>query len=229
VGDGRAPGGRRSRVLSLGLGGERPSILALGCHGDDIEIGCGGTLLTLLAAKPGLDVTWVVLGAEGERAGEARRSAEAFLADAGDVDVRVAGFRDAFFSSQLAEVKELFEELKAGVRPDLILTHARHDRHQDHRLVSDLTWQTWRAQLVLEYEIPKVDGDLVTPNLYVPLTEEIAARKVELLLAHFESQHDRPWFTEDLFRGLMRIRGMEACSPTGLAEGFQAHKVVLAP
>jgi LmbE family N-acetylglucosaminyl deacetylase len=216
-------------MLSLGLRAERPSILALGCHGDDVEIGCGGTLLALLAAKPGADVTWVVLGAEGDRADEARRSAEAFLAGAGAVDVRVAAFRDAFFSSQLADVKELFEELKAAVRPDLIFTHARHDRHQDHRLVSDLTWQTWRDHVVLEYEIPKVDGDLVAPNLYVPLTEEIVARKVELLLAHFESQRGRPWFTEDLFRGLMRIRGMEACSPTGLAEGFTARKVVLAP
>jgi LmbE family N-acetylglucosaminyl deacetylase len=215
-------------VLSLRLGAERPSILALGCHGDDVEIGCGGTLLTLVAAEP-VDVTWVVLGAEGERADEARRSAEAFLEGAGEVEVRVAGFRDAFFSSQLADVKELFEELKAAVRPDLVFTHARHDRHQDHRLVSDLTWQTWRDHLVLEYEIPKVDGDLVTPNLYVPLTEEIAARKVELLLAHFESQRGRPWFTEDLFRGLMRIRGMEACSPTGLAEGFAARKAVLVP
>jgi LmbE family N-acetylglucosaminyl deacetylase len=215
-------------VLSLGLRAERPSILALGCHGDDVEIGCGGTILTLLAERPGVDVTWVVLGAIGARAGEARRSAEGFLEGAGQVDVRLSGFRDAFFSSELAGVKELFEELKAAVRPDVIFTHARHDRHQDHRLVSDLTWQTWRDHLVLEYEIPKVDGDFVTPNLYVPLSEEIAARKVELLLAHFESQRGRPWFTEDLFRGLMRIRGMEACSPTGLAEGFTARKAVLA-
>jgi LmbE family N-acetylglucosaminyl deacetylase len=214
-------------VLSLGLRAERPSILALGCHGDDVEIGCGGTILTLLAERQGVDVTWVVLGAAGERADEARRSAEAFLEGTGEVDVRVSGFRDAFFSSELADVKELFEELKAAARPDVIFTHARHDRHQDHRLVSDLTWQTWRDHLVLEYEIPKVDGDLVTPNLYVPLSEEIAARKVELLLAHFESQRARPWFTEDLFRGLMRIRGMEACSPSGLAEGFTARKAVL--
>lgn len=226
MGDGGAPC-RSNRVLSLTLEGERPTLLVLGCHGDDIEIGCGGTILTLLASRPGLDVTWVVLGADGVRADEARRSAEAFLAGAGAVDVRVTGFRDAFFSSELAQVKELFEELKATTKPDLILTHARHDRHQDHRLVSDLTWQTWRDHLVLEYEIPKVDGDLVTPNLYVPLDEEIAARKVELLLAHFESQRDRPWFTADLFRALMRIRGMEACSPTGLAEGFTARKAVL--
>jgi LmbE family N-acetylglucosaminyl deacetylase len=214
-------------LLSLRLGAERPTVLALGCHGDDIELGCGGTILTLLEAHPGLDVTWVVLGASGMRADESRRSAEAFLAGAGTADVRVTGFRDAFFSSELAQVKELFEELKATVEPDLVLTHARHDRHQDHRLVSDLTWQTWRDHLVLEYEIPKVDGDLVTPNLYVPLTEEAAARKIELLLAHFESQRDRPWFTADLFRALLRIRGMEACSPTGLAEGFTARKAVL--
>jgi LmbE family N-acetylglucosaminyl deacetylase len=215
-------------MTGLALLAERPSVLALGCHADDIEIGCGGTLLTLLRERPGSNVTWVVLGATGARAEEARRSAEAFLDGAGEVDVQVHTFRDAFFSSQLTAVKELFEGLKARTQPDLILTHARHDRHQDHRLVSDLTWQTWREHLVVEYEVPKVDGDLATPNLYVPLSEEVAARKVELLNAHFPSRHDRSWFTDDLFRGLMRIRGLEACSPTGLAEGFTVRKAVLA-
>ena len=200
-------------------------MLALGSHADDIEIGCGGTLLRL-AAERDLDVRWVVLSASEERAAEARRSAEAFLGGAAGSHVAVEGFRDAFFRYG-GEVKEYFERLKAEVAPDLILTHHGSDLHQDHRLVAELTWNTFRDHLILEYEIPKYDGDLGSPNAFVHLDEATARRKAALLLDWFPSQRSKPWFTEDLFLALMRLRGMEAASPSGFAEGFYARKLVL--
>ena len=200
-------------------------MLALGSHADDIEIGCGGTLLRL-AAERDLDVRWVVLSASEERAAEARRSAEAFLGGAAGSHVAVEGFRDAFFRYG-GEVKEYFERLKAEVAPDLILTHHGSDLHQDHRLVAELTWNTFRDHLILEYEIPKYDGDLGSPNVFVHLDEATARRKAALLLDWFPSQRSKPWFTEDLFLALMRLRGMEAASPSGFAEGFYARKLVL--
>jgi LmbE family N-acetylglucosaminyl deacetylase len=196
-------------------------ILCLGAHSDDIEIGCGGTLLRLARSVEALELHWVVLSASGERAQEARTSAEAFGAVA-----EVQGFRDAFFRYG-PEVKAFFEELKGRFEPDLVLTHHGEDRHQDHRLVAELTWNTFRDHLILEYEIPKYDGDLGAPNVFVDLDEEVARRKVELLMESFPSQRGKRWFTEDLFRGLMRIRGMECNSPSGLAEGFYARKVAV--
>ena len=201
------------------------SILALGAHPDDIEIGCGGTHLRLAEERPTLQVTWVVLSAGGERTAEALASANAFLP--GSADVRLETFRDAFLSHD-AGVKEFFEHLKAEIAPDLVLTHARHDLHQDHRLVCELTWNTFRDQLVLEFEIPKYDGDLGSPNVFVPIDERHARRKAALLVEHFASQADKHWFTEDLFLGLMRIRGVEGRSPTGYAEAFYGRKVRLA-
>jgi LmbE family N-acetylglucosaminyl deacetylase len=212
-------------VLTLELGGEGPlHVLALGSHADDIEIGCGATLLRLARLRE-LDVHWVVLSASEERAAEARASAEAFLAGAAGSRVRVEGFRDAFFRYG-GEVKEYFEALKRDVTPDLILTHHGADLHQDHRLVAELTWNTFRDHLILEYEIPKYDGDLGTPNVFVHLDEETAHRKVALLLESFPSQRSKPWFTEDLFLALMRLRGMEAASPSGFAEAFYGRKLV---
>jgi LmbE family N-acetylglucosaminyl deacetylase len=207
-------------VLKLGLPGGRLRVLAIGSHADDIEIGCGGTLLRL-ARESELDLHWVVLSATGERADEARASAEAFGAEPD-----VQGFRDAFFRYG-PEVKEFFEELKGRFEPDLVLTHHGADRHQDHRLVSELTWNTFRDHLILEYEIPKYDGDLGAPNVFFELGEEAARRKVELLLESFPSQRGKRWFTEDLFLGLMRIRGMECNSPSGLAEAFYARKLAV--
>jgi LmbE family N-acetylglucosaminyl deacetylase len=213
-------------VLNLELGGTGPlRVLAVGSHADDIEIGCGGTLLRLARTRE-LDVRWVVLSASEERAAEAKRSAEAFLDGAASSQITVEGFRDAFFRYG-GEVKEYFETLKADASPDLILTHHRSDLHQDHSLVAELTWNTFRDHLILEYEIPKYDGDLGSPNVFVHLDEDVAGRKVELLLESFPSQRSRPWFTEDLFLALMRLRGMESASPSGLAEAFYARKVVI--
>jgi LmbE family N-acetylglucosaminyl deacetylase len=202
-------------------------VLALGSHSDDIEIGCGATLLGLTRARPDVEVTWVVMGAHDERELEARASANAFMSAAARCEVVVHGFRDGFFPYVGGEVKDAFEGLKARLDPDLILTHARHDLHQDHRLVCDLTWNTWRDHLILEYEIPKYDGDLGTPNVFVPVSEEVAREKVRLVLAHFESQATKHWFDEELFYGLMRVRGMEARAPSGYAEAFTCRKLSL--
>jgi LmbE family N-acetylglucosaminyl deacetylase len=214
----------------LGFSPERPlrRLLAIGCHADDIEIGCGGTILTLTSAFPGIEVDWLVLAASSEREAEARASAEAFLADAGPTRVDVHGFRDGFLPYSGAAVKELFEEIKRGEDPDLVLTHTRSDLHQDHRLACELTWNTFRNHLILEYEIPKVDGDLGTPNVFVPLSQSAAEQKVALLEQHFPSQASKHWFDRDTFMALMRIRGMEAAAPERYAEAFTGRKVVLA-
>lgn len=201
------------------------SVLALGAHPDDIEIGCGGLLLRLAEAAFPVRVTWVVLSGSGKRADEARASAAALLAGS-DVDVRIGGFRDAFFPHDPA-VKEFFERLKEESPVDLVLTHTRHDLHQDHRVVSELAWNTFRDHLVVEYEIPKYDGDLGAPSLFVPLEERHVERKADILLEHFETQRNRHWFTRDVFVSLARIRGLECRSPTGYAEGFYSRKLRL--
>jgi LmbE family N-acetylglucosaminyl deacetylase len=211
------------------LDGDTPvrRVLALGAHADDIEIGCGGTLLAWTQAYP-LDVTWVVLGADGVRETEARTSANAFLREARESSVVCHGFRDGFFPYVGGQVKDVFERLKSEVDPDVILTHTRDDLHQDHRLVCELTWNTWRDHLILEYEIPKYDGDLGAPNVFLPVTKEDAQEKVRLLATSFESQRTKHWFDEELFLGLMRLRGMEARSATGYAEAYHCRKLVLA-
>lgn len=213
----------------LGLSAAEPvrRVLAIGCHSDDIEIGCGGTLLALTQTVPGIEVDWMVLAASEERAAEARSSAASFLAAAGAMRVDVYGFRDGFLPHSGSEVKELFEGLKARVDPQLIFTHSRYDLHQDHRLACELTWNTFRNHLILEYETPKVDGDLGTPNFFVPLSEQVAETKVALLERHFPSQTSKHWFDRDLFMGLMRIRGMEAIAPERYAEAFTCRKGVM--
>jgi LmbE family N-acetylglucosaminyl deacetylase len=202
------------------------SVLAIGSHADDIEIGCGGTLLDLAETYPKLEVHWVVLSADEERAKEARSSAEAFLERAAAREIAVESFRDAFFPYG-GEVKEFFEELKTRITPDLVLTHHGSDLHQDHRLVAELTWNTFRDHLILEYEVPKYDGDLGSPNVFVHLDEATCRRKVELILHSFPSQRRRAWFTEDLFLALMRLRGMESNSPSGFAEALYGRKLVV--
>jgi LmbE family N-acetylglucosaminyl deacetylase len=215
-------------VLTLPLAGAHAPrrVLALGCHPDDIEIGCGATLLSLVRHVPELEISWVVLGAAGERGEEARRSAAAFLGDA-SVDVVVHDFRDGFFPYLGGAVKEAFEGLKALPNFDLIFTHAREDLHQDHRLACELTWNTFRDHLILEYEIPKYDGDLGRPNVFVPLSEELAREKTRLILDGFPSQAGKHWFDEELFLGLMRLRGMEAGAPAGYAEAFTCRKLTV--
>jgi LmbE family N-acetylglucosaminyl deacetylase len=202
-------------------------ILAIGSHSDDIEIGCGATLLALTRAQPELDVTWVVLGAQGVREEEARASASKFLESAGRSEVIVHGFRDGFFPYVGEQVKDAVEELKARIDPGIIFTHARGDLHQDHRLVCELTWNTWRDHLIVEYEIPKYDGDLSSPNMFVSIPEELAREKAELLVRMFGSQRSKHWFDAELFLGLMRVRGMEGRSPSGYAEAFTCRKLAL--
>ena len=211
----------------LRFDGSRRRVLVLGSHSDDIEIGCGATLLALTRAQPDLEVTWVVLGAEGVRVDEARASGEAFLAAAGHSEVIVHGFRDGFFPYVGGDIKDVFEKLKARLDPDVIFTHTRHDLHQDHRLVCELTWNTWRDHLIVEYEIPKYDGDLGTPNMFVAVPEELAREKADLILRVFETQGVKHWFDRELFLGLMRVRGMEGRSPSGYAEAFTCRKLAL--
>jgi LmbE family N-acetylglucosaminyl deacetylase len=217
-------------VLKVSLSVDRGSplrVLAVGAHADDIEIGSGGTILELLAAHASSEICWVVLSAGGRRAAEARRSGEAFLEGASEKRVIVEEFRDGFFPYTGPALKEFFERLKDEVSPDLILTHHRLDLHQDHRLVSELTWNTFRDHLILEYEVPKYDGDLGSPNLFVHLDEATVERKIERILEHFPSQAHRHWFGEDIFRSMLRLRGMESNSPSLYAEGFYSRKVLL--
>jgi len=203
-------------------------ILCLGAHPDDIEIGCGGTVLALTEQFRNVAVDWVVFSSTPEREREARASADAFLAAAKENTVMVKSFRDGFFPYVGGEIKEEFERLKLAYAPDLILTHYRHDLHQDHRLISELTWNTFRNHLILEYEIPKYDGDLGAPNLFLPLDESTCWRKIDYILDAFRSQADKPWFSRDVFTAILRLRGMEANSPTAYAEGFYCRKAVLA-
>ena len=202
-------------------------VLAIGAHADDIEIGCGGTILRLASEGMLSSVRWVVLSATGERAMEARAGAAAFLAGVERVEVLVGDFRDGFFPYLGGAVKDFFEEHRDDFEPDLILTHRRDDLHQDHRLAGELTWNTYRRHLILEYEVAKYDGDLTTPNLYVELPEATCERKIELLSATFRSQASRTWFDPATFRALLRLRGMESGASTRFAEGFTSRKAVI--
>jgi LmbE family N-acetylglucosaminyl deacetylase len=214
-------------MIPLALGGNAAPlrILCLGAHSDDIEIGCGGTLLRLLDERPGSRVHWAVMSASAGRDAEARASAADFLAQAAEVTLTVKKFRESYFPAAWAEIKDCFEELRRQIEPDLVFCHHRHDEHQDHRVVAELTWNTFRDHLTLEYEIPKYEGDLGMPNLFVPLPRSLAERKVELLLRHFPSQAARSWFRPDTFHGLMSIRGVECNAADGRAEAFHARKV----
>jgi LmbE family N-acetylglucosaminyl deacetylase len=217
-------------MLSIGLDWTKPRlghVLCLGAHCDDIEIGSGGTISKLADEHPGLTVTWVVFCSTEVRAREAQASAEATLAGVKTKDIQIKTFRDGFLPYQGTEVKEAFEALKAAVAPDLIFTHYRADLHQDHRLVSELTWNTFRDHLILEYEIPKFDGDLGSPNVFVHLDQALCRRKIDNLVRRFPSQADRRWFSEDTFRAILRLRGMESNAPDGYAEGFYSRKLIL--
>jgi LmbE family N-acetylglucosaminyl deacetylase len=202
-------------------------VLALGAHSDDIEIGCAGALLRLLEGDAIAEIRWVVLSATGDRAGEARASAEALLAGVERRDIVLWDFADGFLPYDGGAVKRFFETELKDFAPDLVFTHQRHDLHQDHRLISELTWNTFRDHLIVEYEVPKYDGDLGSPNLFVTLDDELCRRKVDHLMEHFASQRDKRWFREDLFSGLLRLRGMECQSPTSYAEAFYCRKAVL--
>lgn len=215
------------KALQLAGPGERLSILCLGAHSDDIEIGAGATLLSLMARGVKLDVRWCVLSAVGEREREARNSAADFLSGAANAKVEVMSFRDGFFPEEGEPIKSWFEVLKTQVQPDLILTHRRDDAHQDHRAVCRLTWNTFRDHSILEYEIPKWDGDLGQPNVYLPISASVLERKIDLLNLHFGSQRSKQWFDAETFRGLARLRGMECRAPENYAEAYFARKLVM--
>lgn len=201
-------------------------ILCLGAHADDIEIGIGGTLLKLTEENPDLGIWWVVFSAPGQRAKEARESANDFLSRVKNREIRVGSFRESYFPSQWSAIKEYLEEIKAKFDPEVVFTHYRDDRHQDHRILSDLAWNAFRNHLILEYEILKYDGDLGQPNIFIPLSEGLCNRKVELLLKHFQTQSTKHWFTRDTFEAMLRIRGIECASKTGRAEAFYCRKLV---
>jgi LmbE family N-acetylglucosaminyl deacetylase len=215
------------RSLALARPGERLKLLCLGAHADDIEIGAGATILGLMASGVRIDVDWVVLSAAGARNGEAEASARSFLEGAAAVRIDVQGFRDGYFAHEGARLKDWFEELKLRVDPDVVLTHHRDDAHQDHRLVAELTQNTFRNHLTLAYEIPKWDGDLGRPNVFMPAGPAVMARKVALLMQHFATQRSKDWFDEATFMGLARLRGMECRAPDRLAEAFHSTKLVL--
>lgn len=202
-------------------------ILCLGAHSDDIEIGCSGTLLKLIEQFPSISIYWVVFGANGQRQDEALASAYTLLKDVKHKTILVKDFRDGFFPYIGAEIKSSFNQLSKEVYPDLILTHYRQDLHQDHRLISDLTWNTFRNHLILEYEIPKYDGDLGNPNFFVHLTSSIYQKKIDHLMNHFATQSNKHWFTEDTFSAILRLRGMECNAPHKYAEAFYCRKAVL--
>lgn len=213
--------------LALGKSAAPLKILCLGAHADDVEIGCGGALLRLLAERPGCEVAWVILSSDPEREREVRASAVDFLGAAARSSVVVKGFRDGYFPYLGPEIKEFFEQLKVESSPDLIFAPHRKDQHQDHRLVCELAWNTFRNHLIAEYEIAKYEGDLGAPNLYVPLTAAQGRRKVELILEHYRSQSARSWFRASSFEAVMSLRGLECHAPEGLAEAFHCRKMVL--
>ena len=214
--------------LTLARSSDSPcKILCLGSHCDDIEIGCGGTLLKLSEELAQVEVYWAVFSSDQVRAREARESADCFLERVKAKTIVIKDFRTSFFPFIGAAIKEDFERLKQEFSPDLIFTHYRHDLHQDHQLISQLTWNTFRNHLILEYEVPKYDGDLGTPNVFTYLDESICRRKIEYLVTHFKSQLHKHWFDEGAFWALLRLRGIEANAPSKYAEGFYCRKSVL--
>lgn len=208
-------------------GASAPVILFLGAHCDDIEIGCGGTLLALRERLPDAAIHWVVFSSDEVRERETRDSARRFLGEDPGERLRIESFRDGFLPYSGGAVKEVFEELKQRIHPDWIFTHYRDDLHQDHRLVCELTWNTWRNHVILEYEIPKWDGDLGQPNSFIALSERQVEEKVENLLKAYPSQASRSWFDADTWRAILRLRGVECNAPERHAEAFYARKLVL--
>jgi len=214
-------------MINLKLNNNKPlKILALGAHCDDIEIGCGGTIAKLLEQDPDAEVHWIVFSSNTEREKEALSSANAYLSAHSNCNIEINNFRNGFFPYVATDIKEYFEKIKSRVDPDVIFTHFLEDRHQDHRTIAQLTWNTFRNHLILQYEIAKYDGDLVTPNFYSDLDDSQVTSKVSRLLQHFKSQTDKHWFTEDLFKSLMRVRGIECASECGFAEGFHVRKAI---
>jgi LmbE family N-acetylglucosaminyl deacetylase len=215
------------RSLELAASGKRLSVLCIGAHADDIEIGAGASILGWIDRGVALEVHWAVLAAGGPRAEEARNSAQAFLGNAAGAVIDLATFKESFFPQQSADIKIWFEGLRRRISPDVILSHWRNDAHQDHREVSKLTWNTFRDHTILEYEIPKWDGDVGRPNVYLPATRTLMERKTTLLHNHFRTQRSKDWFDSEIFMGLARLRGMECRAPEGFAEAFHGRKLIV--
>lgn len=209
--------------------GRPPRLLFIGAHSDDIEIGCGGTVIELLDKWPEAQVDWVVLSGGPAREREARAAASRLLPASSRHRLRIADFRGSYFPSEVAAIKDHFERLKREVDPDMIFTHAREELHQDHRVTGELTWNTWRNHLILEYEIPKFDGGLGSPSVFMPLSTATVEKKVGMLMEAFPSQHGKPWFTRSTFEALMRLRGVECNASSGFAEAFYCRKLLLGP
>ena len=216
-------------MLSLALPGGTRRALALGAHCDDVEIGCGATLVSLLRNHPQIELTIVVFTSEDGRADESRHALTALLGEPQRWRLQFGGFRNSYFPAQWAEIKSFMQGVRDEARPDLVLTHCRDDLHQDHRTLGELAWNAFRDHWILEYEIPKYDGDLGRPNVFVPLDAELVEFKIATLLQSFPSQAEKAWFTADTFRGLMRLRGIECQAPGGFAEAFTSRKTVLRP
>jgi LmbE family N-acetylglucosaminyl deacetylase len=216
----------RNTMAGLKLEGVR-NVLCLGAHSDDIEIGCGGTILRLIQEQPDIQVHWLVFSALGVRAREAKQSASEFLRDVRSRRIRTMNFRESYFPSEWPAIKDAFEQVKHELKPDLVLTQYRDDRHQDHRVLSDLAWNTFRNHLVLEYEVPKYDGDLGAPNVYIPVPRKLCEKKITALLKHFKSQMGKHWFTAETFWALLRLRGIECAARSGFAEAFYGRKLKL--
>jgi LmbE family N-acetylglucosaminyl deacetylase len=204
-------------------------VLCLGAHSDDIEIGCGGTILKLIENSMNVEFFWIVLSARSERRKEALRSASLFLQSAGKKKVVAKSFRESYFPFEADKLKDYFEDVKKTYHPDLVFTHYRNDLHQDHRVVCDLTWNTFRDHAILEYEIPKYDGDLGSPNLFVHIDEHIKTQKLQYILDCFKTQKQRHWFRAETFLSLMCLRGIESGRFSNYAEGFYSRKLVLSP
>jgi LmbE family N-acetylglucosaminyl deacetylase len=213
--------------LQLFVGKTAPKVLCLGAHADDIEIGCGGTVLRIAEEYPKAEFRWIVFSAEGKRDGEAHQSADCFLADIESKVIDVQKFRDSYFPFVGAAIKDYFVSLKKEFSPDLVLTHYSSDAHQDHQLIAKLTWNAFRDHFILEYEVAKYDGDLGTPNFYVHLNEDLVQRKITSICEIFQSQIEKEWFGEETLRSLMRIRGIESNSPSKYAEAFYCRKIVV--
>ena len=204
-----------------------PTILFLGAHCDDIEIGCGGTVLRLREALPEAEIRWLIFSSNEVRRREALESADRFLGEESRDSIRIESFRDGYLPYSGAQVKDVFEDVKREVSPDLIFTHYRHDLHQDHRLVNELTWNTWRNHMILEYEIPKYDGDLGQPNVFVAVSADQVKRKIEIVLKAFSTQASKSWFDADTLSAILRLRGVESNAPERYAEAFYAPKLLL--
>jgi LmbE family N-acetylglucosaminyl deacetylase len=216
--------------VSLNLAENRPAhVLCVGAHCDDIEIGCGGTLLSLGKSHTDLKITCAIFSGNDDRQREARKSLESLFSAAADLQIVFHDFADGRLPFVGEAVKNAMEDIRGNIDPDLIFTHWEGDRHQDHRFLSEVTWNTFRDHLIMEFEIPKYDGDFGSPGVFCPLDKDTAERKVDHLMRAYRSQASKDWFTPDLFMSVLRIRGMEARADSGFAEGFYCRKLPLLP